>query len=196
MPSSDEKLGIHPFRSEHVLWRDMDLPATPEDDAPDAWGYQFKKFDGLQKLEMEFETIKPKSGQLDAVVQHAPAWRFDLGDGRVLTTDGLPVVQSTGLGLGDKHVHHPAISEYQEETNLLRTRKATFEQVIKDAQMAKDAAREAQDHAAVREGEGSVSGPDNLGQVVGDAEIEDHVNWIHETRSFASGNRRFAARVH
>jgi hypothetical protein len=105
--SSDEKLGIHPFRRSRAMCEDMDKRAENEEVAPWAWGYQFKRFQGLQELEMEFETIEAKSKQLDAVVQHAVAWRFPLSDGKVLTTEDMPVVQSRWHGLGDKHITYP-----------------------------------------------------------------------------------------
>src|SRR5277367_822174 len=88
--SSDEKLGIHPFWKSRALCKHMNEPPQSEKRAPWAWGYQFKRFQGLQELEMEFETIDAKSKQLEAVAQHAVAWRFPLSDGKVLTTEGMP----------------------------------------------------------------------------------------------------------
>jgi hypothetical protein len=99
---SDEKLAIHPYRRERTLWRDMGKPSISESKVPWAWGYQFKHFQGLQELEMVFETISEKSKLLDAVVQNALAWKFDLADERVLTTEGCPVVQSRWKGFRDE----------------------------------------------------------------------------------------------
>ncbi|KAL9100571.1 MAG: hypothetical protein Q9163_004060 [Psora crenata] len=52
-----------------------------------SWGSRFSYFHGLKVFELELETLQSKRAELDEVVALAPAWRFPLGDGRVLVMD-------------------------------------------------------------------------------------------------------------
>lgn len=94
---SDDRLGINPFHRGRALWYQMDY-ADPSSVGPSAWGYQFRNVQGLQELEIEFETLTRKKYQLDAIVQRALGWEFDLADGRVLSAEGTNVVQSSWEG--------------------------------------------------------------------------------------------------
>jgi hypothetical protein len=63
-----------------------------------AWGCAFKHLRNLQELELEFETTVYEEKQLQDIVEHAKAWRFPMGDGRVLSAAGQKVHRSTWRG--------------------------------------------------------------------------------------------------
>lgn len=53
--------------------------------APRSWGFQLSKVKGLEKLQLELETVEAtKRVELDAIVDRAEGWAFPLGDERVL----------------------------------------------------------------------------------------------------------------
>lgn len=86
------KLGIDPRLAGRVMWDEMGRkPRTDEGEL--GFGYQFRHLHGLRELEMEFETSPLQIAELENIVQRALAWRFDLLDGNVLSTEGTAVVR-------------------------------------------------------------------------------------------------------
>lgn len=87
-------LGISPQRGRGE-WREMraDWEAEERGEAVpwrgDGWGCAFGNLRGLRELEIEFETSEDKVGELAKIVQKAKTWRFPMGDGRVLSAEGL-----------------------------------------------------------------------------------------------------------
>ncbi|KAL8736502.1 MAG: hypothetical protein Q9166_000294 [cf. Caloplaca sp. 2 TL-2023] len=62
-----------------------DKHSRPSDPfAPRSWGNQFRKINGLKKLQIELETVEDKKRELDAIVDRADGWEFPLGDDRAL----------------------------------------------------------------------------------------------------------------
>ncbi|KAL8947286.1 MAG: hypothetical protein Q9222_006414 [Ikaeria aurantiellina] len=51
---------------------------------PESWGSEFRKIEGLERFELELETVESKRHELDAIVDRAKGWKFFLGDGHVL----------------------------------------------------------------------------------------------------------------
>lgn len=63
-----------------------------------SWGQRFNNLKGLEKLELELETVESKRPELDASVDKAPSWKFPLGDGNVLVMDQKAIEKSTWTG--------------------------------------------------------------------------------------------------
>lgn len=62
------------------------------------WGCAFKQLRNLLSLEFEFETTVDEEKQLQDIVEHAKAWRFPMGQGRVLSAAGQVVRRSMWRG--------------------------------------------------------------------------------------------------
>ncbi|KAL8867645.1 MAG: hypothetical protein Q9174_005524 [Haloplaca sp. 1 TL-2023] len=73
---------------------------------PGSWGIYLREIPGLDKFELELETVESKKSELDAIVDRAKSWEFNLGDGRTLIINasktrrtgwvGLPINQDFG----------------------------------------------------------------------------------------------------
>jgi hypothetical protein len=89
-------LAITPYRSwadvasMRADWRILDAGGEVEWDEA-CWGSAFQYLKGLRELEMELETFEWKKDELDEIVRHAVQWRFPMGEGKVLSAEGLPV---------------------------------------------------------------------------------------------------------
>lgn len=55
----------------------------------EGWGGAFAHLSSLKELEIELETSDDKKDELVAIVDWAKDWKFPLGDGKVLSTDGV-----------------------------------------------------------------------------------------------------------
>lgn len=78
-----EPLCFDPKQEGRALRNYHSRPSDPF--APRSWGNQFRKIKGLEKLQIELETVeKTKNQELDAIVDRAEGWVFPLGDDRVL----------------------------------------------------------------------------------------------------------------
>ena len=86
------KLGIDPRLAGRVPWSEMGREPVP-DELEVGFGYPFRYLRGLRELEMEFETTQSQMAELEAIVQRALAWEFDLHDGSVLSTEGTAVFE-------------------------------------------------------------------------------------------------------
>jgi len=93
-----EKLGIDPKLPGRVKWDEMGREPVMEE-IQRGWGYHFRHLRGLRELEMELETIESNKDQLDAIAQRALAWKFDLCDGSVLSTEGTDVIRHSWNGV-------------------------------------------------------------------------------------------------
>ncbi len=71
-------------------WRLLDAGQELEWDEG-CWGSSFRYLKGLRELEMELETFEWKRDELEDIVRHAVQWRFPMGDGKVLSAEGLDV---------------------------------------------------------------------------------------------------------
>ena len=67
-----------------------------------SWGSRFTNLAGLEKFEMELETIEAKRNQLDTIVEKARTWRFPLKGGNVLVMDEEENIDKSAW-MGSKH---------------------------------------------------------------------------------------------
>ncbi|KAK7044744.1 hypothetical protein R3P38DRAFT_2880584 [Favolaschia claudopus] len=64
----------------------------------EGWASWIESIPGLEELQLEFETIEPKTEQLEERVRVALGWEFPLSDGTMLIHDGESPVKSTWMG--------------------------------------------------------------------------------------------------
>lgn len=75
-----------------------------------SWGQRFANMKGLEKLELELETVEAKRAELDRSLAKAPSWRFPLGDDSVLIMDEEATEKDTWIGSKYfKGSHAPAV---------------------------------------------------------------------------------------
>ncbi len=109
-----QNYGFDPILPVAVTWDEKGIPYAPSAECPDGpfeevfglpmgkeeiWGRQFQNMHGLKELRIDFEAVETRRKSLDPVVQFARNWRFDLWDGRVLSTEGTQVVERRWKGL-------------------------------------------------------------------------------------------------
>ncbi|KAI9873214.1 MAG: hypothetical protein M1830_000705 [Pleopsidium flavum] len=100
-----EKLGIDPRLPGRVKWQEMGKEPGL-DEIKRAWGYHFRHLRGLREFEMELETIESNKDQLDAIAQRGLAWKFDLCDGSVLSTEGTSLIEHSWKGVAPVEVSY------------------------------------------------------------------------------------------
>ncbi|KIJ95147.1 hypothetical protein K443DRAFT_683256 [Laccaria amethystina LaAM-08-1] len=63
------------------------------------WAKNLKMIESLEGLEIEIETMeRDKDQQLESIVQTMLKWKFNLFDGRVLTTNGTEIIHDRWVG--------------------------------------------------------------------------------------------------
>lgn len=115
---SNDQLGICPWRAGRTDWKQMEAePLEGPQGEWHGWGDQFQHVQGLDTLEIEFETISTKKKQLERVVGRAKQWKFPLKDDKVLAWTG-EVKESAWEGLrsleddnGDRAVQLRSVRE-------------------------------------------------------------------------------------
>ncbi|KAL8928625.1 MAG: hypothetical protein Q9172_000840 [Xanthocarpia lactea] len=70
--------------------------------ASGSWGNQFRKIKGLQRLQLELETVANKKQELDAIVDRADGWEFPLADDRALRFNRSKIRHRRGFGEVDE----------------------------------------------------------------------------------------------
>ena len=63
-----------------------------------SWRESFKSFPSLEEFGMELETLERRKAEMDIIAEGVRKWRIDLGNGRVLKTDGIPLKTCTWNG--------------------------------------------------------------------------------------------------
>ncbi|KAL8801579.1 MAG: hypothetical protein Q9182_004365 [Xanthomendoza sp. 2 TL-2023] len=80
---SEALLALDPKQEGRASVTEHSRPADPFHSK--SWGNQFQNVrGGLQKLQMELETVEKKQRELDEIVERAKGWEFQLGNGRLL----------------------------------------------------------------------------------------------------------------
>ncbi len=79
--------------------------------ALESWGNQFRKIKGLQRLQLELETVANKKQELDAIVDRADGWEFPLADDRALRFNRSKTRRTGWIGasLGGSFLYPPNI---------------------------------------------------------------------------------------
>ncbi|KAL8861794.1 MAG: hypothetical protein Q9178_001663 [Gyalolechia marmorata] len=80
--------------------------------ALESWGNQFRKIKGLQRLQLELETVANKKQELDAIVDRADGWEFPLANDRILHLNKSKT-RRTGW-IGTRLTEYRENSEYDE----------------------------------------------------------------------------------
>jgi hypothetical protein len=62
------------------------------------WQRGFLSFPALEEFEMELETLERRRKEMDELVKCVQTWRIPLGDGKVLSTEGMKVESETWMG--------------------------------------------------------------------------------------------------
>ena len=63
-----------------------------------SWRESFKSFPSLEEFVMELETLERRKAEMDIIAEGVRKWRIDIGNGRVLKTDGIPLKTCTWNG--------------------------------------------------------------------------------------------------
>ncbi|KAI4167128.1 MAG: hypothetical protein LQ343_007455 [Gyalolechia ehrenbergii] len=110
-----EPLCFDPKQEGRALRNYHSRPSDPF--APRSWGNQFRKIKGLEKLQIELETVeKTKNQELDAIVDRAEGWVFPLGDDRVLRLNKSKTQRDIWVGVRLDEDNE----EGQEEEDIIR----------------------------------------------------------------------------
>jgi hypothetical protein len=62
------------------------------------WRKGFEAFPSLEEFVVELETLDRRKAEMDVIAEGVRKWRIDLGNGRVLITDGIPLKTCTWNG--------------------------------------------------------------------------------------------------
>jgi hypothetical protein len=62
------------------------------------WREGFEAFPSLEEFVMELETLERRKAEMDIVAEGVRKWKIDLGNGRVLKTDGIALKTCTWNG--------------------------------------------------------------------------------------------------
>jgi len=73
-------------------------PSLKREFDPKYWGSSFQHLPKLKTLTMEFETEKSVEADIDAIAEHAKAWKFPMGTNRVLSADGCKIEKTEWEG--------------------------------------------------------------------------------------------------
>lgn len=63
-----------------------------------SWRESFGSFPSLEEFVMELETLERRKAEMDIIAEGVRKWRIDVGNGRVLKTDGIPLKTCTWSG--------------------------------------------------------------------------------------------------
>jgi hypothetical protein len=105
LPKDQKTHGVLPKRLiisvRHSDWWDWERDAPfrmDESRYGSSWRKRFEAFPSLEVFVMELETLERRKAEMDIIAEGVRKWKIDLGNGRVLMTDGIALKTCTWIG--------------------------------------------------------------------------------------------------